>query len=101
MQWGRSTSICAKREFFAVVGPSGCGKSTMLELIAGLTTASKGSVEFEGNAIGNRIPDGVGVVFQEDASFPWMTARNNIEFGLRRTKLSRKKGKGAFRAPLT
>jgi len=83
-----------KGEFFAVVGPSGCGKSTMLELIAGLTTASKGGVEFEGNAIGNRIPDGVGVVFQEDASFPWMTVRNNIEFGLRRTKLSREEREG-------
>lgn len=77
-----------KGEFFAVVGPSGCGKSTMLELIAGLTTASKGAVEFEGAAIGNRIPDGVGVVFQEDATFPWMTIRDNIAFGLKRARVS-------------
>jgi NitT/TauT family transport system ATP-binding protein len=83
-----------KGEFFAVVGPSGCGKSTMLELIAGLTTATKGSVEFEGAAIGNRIPDGVGVVFQEDASFPWMTIRDNIDFGLRRAKLTRTERQG-------
>jgi NitT/TauT family transport system ATP-binding protein len=76
-------------EFFAVVGPSGCGKSTMLELIAGLTTASKGSVEFEGVAIGSRIPEGVGVVFQEDATFSWMTIRDNIEFGLKRAKINR------------
>jgi NitT/TauT family transport system ATP-binding protein len=76
-------------EFFAVVGPSGCGKSTMLELIAGLTTTSQGSVEFEGSTIAGRIPDGVGVVFQEDACFPWMTISENINFGLRRAKLDR------------
>jgi NitT/TauT family transport system ATP-binding protein len=69
-------------EFFAVVGPSGCGKSTMLELIAGLTTASEGSVAFEGKPITD-VPDGVGVVFQEDACFPWLTVRDNIEFSLR------------------
>ncbi len=76
-----------KGEFFAVVGPSGCGKSTMLELIAGLTSATSGSVEFEGASIAGRIPDGVGVVFQEDACFPWMTIRDNIDFGLKRAKL--------------
>ena len=60
-------------EFFAVVGPSGCGKSTLLELIAGLTPASEGRIEFEGRAIENEIPDGIGVVFQEDACFPWLS----------------------------
>jgi NitT/TauT family transport system ATP-binding protein len=69
-------------EFFAVVGPSGCGKSTMLELIAGLTAPSDGKVEFEGRAIAD-VPDGVGVVFQEDACFPWLSVRDNIEFSLR------------------
>jgi NitT/TauT family transport system ATP-binding protein len=71
-----------KGEFFAVVGPSGCGKSTLLELIAGLTTPSEGDVEFEGRKIAD-IPDGVGVVFQEDASFSWLNVRDNIEFSLR------------------
>ncbi len=69
-------------EFFAVVGPSGCGKSTMLELIAGLSTPSEGKVEFEGRPIAD-VPDGVGVVFQEDACFPWLTVRDNIAFSLR------------------
>ena len=74
-------------EFFAVVGPSGCGKSTLLELVAGLSVASRGTVEMDGRAIGGRVPPGVGVVFQEDASFPWLTVRDNIGFGLRKLGL--------------
>ncbi|HTZ77706.1 MAG TPA: ABC transporter ATP-binding protein [Stellaceae bacterium] len=70
-------------EFFAVVGPSGCGKSTLLDLIAGLAPASEGSVEFEGQRVMDQVPDGVGVVFQEDACFPWLTVADNIAFGLR------------------
>ena len=69
-------------EFFAVVGPSGCGKSTLLELIAGLAPLSSGEVLFEEKAV-TRVPDGVGVVFQEDASFPWLSVFDNIAFGLR------------------
>jgi NitT/TauT family transport system ATP-binding protein len=72
-----------KGEFFAVVGPSGCGKSTLLELIAGLTPPTQGEIEFEGRAIEETIPDGVGVVFQEDACFSWLNVSENIEFGLR------------------
>ncbi len=72
-----------KGEFFAVVGPSGCGKSTLLELIAGLTNPSEGAIEFEGRPIRNDIPDGVGVVFQEDACFSWLNVRDNVMFGLR------------------
>ena len=74
-------------EFFAVVGPSGCGKSTLLELIAGLATPTAGSVEFEGRRIAGDIPDGIGVVFQEDACFPWLSVEGNVAFGLRRSAL--------------
>jgi NitT/TauT family transport system ATP-binding protein len=72
-----------KGEFFAVVGPSGCGKSTLLDLIAGLAPASRGAIEFEGRAVKSEVPDGVGVVFEEDACFPWLTVTDNIAFGLR------------------
>ena len=69
-------------EFFAVVGPSGCGKSTLLEVLAGLTTVTAGTVTFEGKPIRGEVSDGVGVVFQEDACFPWMSVSENIAFGL-------------------
>jgi NitT/TauT family transport system ATP-binding protein len=59
-------------EFFAVVGPSGCGKSTLLDIIAALAPPSSGEVTFEGRPIGSSVPDGVGVVFQENACFPWL-----------------------------
>ena len=78
-----------KGEFFAVVGPSGCGKSTLLELIAGLTAPTEGEIEFEGRAIGENVPDGIGVVFQEDACFPWLSVRENVEFGLRQKNIAK------------
>jgi NitT/TauT family transport system ATP-binding protein len=74
-------------EFFAVVGPSGCGKSTLLEIIAGLQSPSAGRVTFEGRDIGGQVPEGIGVVFQEDACFPWLSVADNIAFGLRQTDL--------------
>ena len=76
-----------KGEFFAIVGPSGCGKSTLLELIAGLAPVSEGRVDFEGRPIGSEIPDGIGVVFQEDACFPWLNVRDNVAFALRNAAL--------------
>src|SRR3982751_2649684 len=74
-------------EFFAVVGPSGCGKSTLLEIIAGLTPTSDGSVAFEGKRIAGEAPEGIGVVFQEDASLPWLNVADNVAFSLRRSGL--------------
>src|SRR5271170_1309910 len=80
---GPVTLQLSKGEFFAVVGPSGCGKSTLLDLMAGLTPPTQGTIEFEGRAIKGTVPDGVGVVFQEDACFPWLTVIDNIAIGLR------------------
>jgi NitT/TauT family transport system ATP-binding protein len=74
-----------KGEFFAVVGPSGCGKSTFLEVLAGLQRPTAGSVTFEGKPVSGEVAEGIGVVFQEDASFPWLTVWDNAAFGLRRS----------------
>jgi NitT/TauT family transport system ATP-binding protein len=74
-------------EFFAVVGPSGCGKSTLLEVLAGLQRPTAGTVLFEGRPVSGEVPDGIGVVFQEDASFPWLTVWDNTAFGLRRNSV--------------
>jgi NitT/TauT family transport system ATP-binding protein len=71
-------------EFFSVVGPSGCGKSTLLDVLSGLSRPSAGTITFEGRPVDGTVPDGVGVVFQEDASFSWLSVRDNVAFGLRR-----------------
>lgn len=74
----------ANGEFIAVVGPSGCGKTTLLEALAELVIPSGGSISFEGRPVRGEVPAGIGVVFQEDASLPWLTVWDNIAFGLRR-----------------
>ena len=79
----------AAGEFFSVVGPSGCGKSTLLDVLSGLGEPTAGTVEFEGRPVRGQVPDGVGVVFQEDSSFAWLTVRDNVGFGLRRSGLPR------------
>jgi len=74
----------AAGEFFTVVGPSGCGKSTLLDLLAGLSVVTAGSATFEGKRLDGQVPDGIGAVFQQDASFFWLTVWDNVAFGLRR-----------------
>jgi NitT/TauT family transport system ATP-binding protein len=74
----------ARGTFFSVVGPSGCGKSTLLDVLAGLNPPTEGRIVFEGKPVQGAVPDGIGVVFQEDASFPWLSVRDNVAFGLRR-----------------
>ncbi|MFL5437548.1 MAG: ABC transporter ATP-binding protein [Myxococcales bacterium] len=71
----------ARNEFVALLGPVGCGKTTLLRIFAGFLTPSEGSVRCAGSTI-----DGPGwqrgYVLQEEAIFPWMTVRENLEFGL-------------------
>jgi len=71
----------ADGEFVAVLGPVGCGKTTLLRIFAGFLRPTKGSVRCAGAPI-----DGPGwqkgYVLQEESIFPWMTVRENIEFGL-------------------
>jgi NitT/TauT family transport system ATP-binding protein len=77
-----------KGEFLSVVGPSGCGKSTFLELLAGLAAPTAGTIEFEGQPVRGQVPEGVGVVFQEDSSFPWLTVWENVAFGLENERVA-------------
>jgi sulfonate transport system ATP-binding protein len=70
-------------EFVALLGPSGCGKSTVLNIIAGLISQTKGTVQIDGVEIaGGRTPSQVGYVFQRDTTFPWRTVSRNIGYGL-------------------
>lgn len=75
-------------EFVSVIGPSGCGKSTLMDIIAGLEAPSRGRVTIDGETILRPHRD-VGVVFQQDATFPWLTNQQNVEFGLIRQGLGK------------
>ena len=70
-----------ENEFLMLIGPSGCGKTTLLQIIAGFIVPTQGEVLADGRRVTQPGPDR-GYVFQEDAVFPWMTVRANIEFGL-------------------
>ncbi|WP_426198592.1 ABC transporter ATP-binding protein [Pseudomonas sp. DC3200b2] len=82
-----NVSLEVKEQQFAVlVGPSGCGKSSLLYLTAGLAEASSGQILVNGRPVDGPGPDR-GMVFQAYTLFPWLTVRQNIEFGLKRRKV--------------
>jgi NitT/TauT family transport system ATP-binding protein len=68
-------------EFVCIVGPSGCGKSTLLRIVAGLEAPTTGRVQFEGKEAGYHVRGGL--VVQEHGTFPWLSAVDNVAFGLK------------------
>lgn len=81
----------ADGELVAFVGPSGCGKSTLLRLLAGLETATRGTLRINGQPVNTLPPQqrNVAMVFQDYALYPHMTVRRNLEFPLRMRDLPR------------
>ena len=67
-------------EFVTIVGRSGCGKTTLLNIIAGLLSPSSGRVCVNGEPVQGP-GHGKGMIFQQHALFPWLTAIENVEFG--------------------
>ncbi|MGW9018864.1 putative 2-aminoethylphosphonate ABC transporter ATP-binding protein [Priestia megaterium] len=84
-----------KGEFVCLLGPSGCGKTTLLRIIAGLEKPNQGSIIINGKDMTNVAPSkrNFGIVFQSYALFPNLTALQNIEYGLKTRKLSKKEVK--------
>jgi NitT/TauT family transport system ATP-binding protein len=70
-----------KGEFVALIGPSGCGKSTLFNIIGGLIDEYSGRVLVDGEPI-NGAHRAIGMVFQEESTFPWRTTLDNIAFPL-------------------
>ena len=68
-------------EFVCILGPSGCGKSTLLFMAAGLEKISSGRVVCDGRDVTGPGADR-GMLFQQFALYPWLSARKNVEFGL-------------------
>src|SRR5690349_4583201 len=73
---------CEPGEFVVVVGPSGSGKSTLLNIAAGMAPADGGTVTLDGRPTDGPGPDRA-MVFQDHGLFPWLTAAQNIGFGLK------------------
>ncbi len=71
----------AEGAFVSVIGPSGCGKSTLFNIVGGLVDGHEGSVLIDGHPIDGAHRD-VGVVFQEESTFPWRTTLDNVAFPL-------------------
>ena len=68
-------------EFVAIIGPSGCGKSTLFNIVGGLMESDSGRVLVDGHPVKGSHRD-IGMVFQEESTFPWRTVLDNIAFPL-------------------
>jgi NitT/TauT family transport system ATP-binding protein len=79
----------AQGEVLSVIGPSGCGKSTVFNIIGGLTDADEGRVIVEGQTVSGPHP-AIGMVFQEESTFPCRTVIENVAFPLEIAGMGRK-----------
>src|ERR1700726_2274302 len=77
----RVSFTVAPGAFLAVIGPSGCGKSTLFNVIGGLIDGYHGRVAVAGETVRGPHP-AVGMVFQEESTFPWRTVIENVAFPL-------------------
>jgi NitT/TauT family transport system ATP-binding protein len=68
-------------EFMAVIGPSGCGKSTLFNIVGGLIDNYQGTVSVAGDRVHGPHP-AVGMVFQDESTFPWRSVIDNVAFPL-------------------
>jgi len=68
-------------EFVSIIGPSGCGKSTLLGIAGGLVSGYEGEIFVRGERVQGPHP-AIGIVFQEESTFPWRTTLGNVAFGL-------------------
>ncbi|MBN9526900.1 MAG: ABC transporter ATP-binding protein [Alphaproteobacteria bacterium] len=75
-------------EFVSIIGPSGCGKSTLFSVLGGLVGGYEGKVTIEGQPIAGPHP-AIGMVFQEDSTFPWRSVLDNVAFPLEIQGMSR------------
>jgi NitT/TauT family transport system ATP-binding protein len=77
-------------EFLSVIGPSGCGKSTLFNVIGGLLAEHEGTVKVAGETISGPHKS-IGMVFQEESTFPWRTVTDNVAFPLELVGMERAK----------
>jgi NitT/TauT family transport system ATP-binding protein len=68
-------------EFLSIIGPSGCGKSTLFNVVGGLLGHQNGQVSVSGETI-NGPHKSIGMVFQEESTFPWRTVTDNVAYPL-------------------
>src|SRR5258708_39181776 len=83
-------------EFVCIVGHSGCGKSTLLHLLAGLDRPTTGEITVDGSPVKGPGTDRI-LLFQELGLFPWLTVRQNVEFGLKMAGVSKTERKDRAR----
>jgi iron(III) transport system ATP-binding protein len=79
-------------EFFTLLGPSGCGKTTLLRIVAGFERQNEGDLLI-GGRVANDVPAhqrDMGMVFQNYAIFPHMSVFDNVAYGLRQRKVSKR-----------